>query len=145
MKIVLLLPAILYMIIILSNINLLSLKENINLLWVYNFDVYIIGFVTLFFVTYILFIWIILKFTNIFSNYKNKKLEKEIWELKSKLLDWQDILINNIKKEFSTILKKFVEDNSKKINAYKNENSKIITNLEYKIDSFTKKIDKLKK
>lgn len=145
MKILLLIPALIYVIIILLNTNLLLLKENINVFWVYNFDVYIIWFITVFFVLYILLIWSILKFTNVFSNYKNRKLENEISELKSKLLDWQDILIKDIKKDFNLLLENFISENNKKVEVYKKENEKIVSNFNYKIDAFDKKFDKLKK
>ncbi len=145
MKIVLLLPALLYVIIILMNTNLLTIKENINLFWIYNIDVYLIAFITFFFVIYILLIWVILKFTNVFSGLRNKKLEKEISILKSKLLDWQDDLIKEIKWEFKEILNNCIERNNKEIDIYKKENEKIISNLEFKIDSFSKKLDKIKK
>jgi len=145
MKIVLLLPALLYVIIILINTNLLTIKENINLFWIYNIDVYLIAFITFFFVIYILLIWVILKFTNVFSGLRNKKLEKEISILKSKLLDWQDELIKEIKWEFKKILNNCIERNNKEIDIYKKENEKIISNLEFKIDSFNKKLDKIKK
>lgn len=145
MKILLLLPAFIYVIIIFMNTGLLSIKHNLNIFWIYEIELPLIAFITIFFVLYILFIWLVLKFTNLFSSIKNKKLEKEIWDLKSKLLDWQENLLEWINKNFEAILKKSLDENDKRLNLYKKENDKVVWNLEYKMDSIWTNISKLKK
>jgi hypothetical protein len=78
MKILLLTPALLYMIIVFMNTSLLFLKQEVNILWIYKAEIPVIAYITIFFILYIILIWIVLTSTNIFSSYKNKKLEKEI-------------------------------------------------------------------
>jgi hypothetical protein len=46
---------------------------------------------------------------------------------------------------FKKILNSSIEEGNKKVEVYKKENEKIVTNLDYKINNFEKKIDKLKK
>jgi hypothetical protein len=78
MKILLLTPALLYMIIVFMNTSLLFLKQEVNILWIYKAEIPVIAYITIFFILYIILFWIVLTSTNIFSSYKNKKLEKEI-------------------------------------------------------------------
>ncbi len=152
MKFLLLLPAILYTVIILTNPWLASMEEEVSLFWMLKQKIPVISYITVFFVLYMILVWIVLTSSGIIVSYKNKKQDKEIWELKSKLLDWQEWLIDWIDGKFEKILKSSIEEGNKKTEAYKKENEKIVSNLEFKLESFEKKlenfdkkIDKLKK
>lgn len=76
---------------------------------------------------------------------KSKKLEKEVYELKSRLLSGQWALISEIEKKFQTTLETFKADSDKKLELYKKENEKIVTNMNYDMKSLGDKIDKLSK
>ena len=145
MKVFSLIPAIIYMIFIFINTDALFLKQTINFFWLKTIEAPIVAMITIFFVLYILLLWFMFKFTNLFSKHKNKKLEKEVWGLKSKLLDGQDGLVKNMEKNFDKTLTKFIETSDKKTAAYKKENDKIVSNLELQIKGLKDKIDKIKR
>ena len=74
---------------------------------------------------------------------KTKKMEKEIFELKNKLLSGQGALIWEIETKFENILQKYKEDSDKKLEFYKKENEKIVTNIHYDMGILKEKIEKL--
>lgn len=79
-----------------------------------------------------------------FSSMKNKKVEKENFDLKTKLLNKQSDLIENIEKNFSDTLTKFKAESDKKLELYKKENDKIVSNMEHQMKTLWDKIAKLK-
>ena len=76
---------------------------------------------------------------------KTKKLEWEIFTLKSKLLDKQWELINNIEAHFEKTLENFKWEADKKLELYKKENEKIVSNMQYDFKSLSDKIAKIPK
>ncbi len=145
MKVFLLLPIIIYMIVIFFNKDVLLFQQEVSYILWKTPEVPVVALITIFFVLYILFLWFIFKFTNFFSHHKSKKLEKEVWGLKSKLLDGQSSLIKDIEKSFDKTLVKFIENSNKKMEAYKKENDKVVSNLELQIKGLKEKIDKIKR
>ena len=143
-NILFLLPILLYVVLIIINKDILSIKETINFFWITDFNAYLIWDISIFFVLYLLIIWLWLKFSDILSNFKNKKYEKIIDKLKSELQDKEPELINNIEEKFEKIIEDFKEENRKDIKILKKENEKILSNLEYDIKTIKEKIDKLK-
>ncbi len=107
-------------------------------------NAYIIWDISIFFVLYLLIIWLWLKFSDIFNNFKDKKHEKIINKLKAELQDKEPELISNMENKFINIIEDFKEENSKNIKILKKENDKILSNLEYDIGIIKEKIDKLK-
>jgi hypothetical protein len=87
MKVLLLLPAFIYISIAFTNIDLLSKTETINIYWLYDLNIPILLFSVIFFILYVVVIWVFLNFSDLFSDYKKNKSDKEILELKSKLQD----------------------------------------------------------
>jgi len=65
-------------------------------------------------------------------------------DLKSKLLNKQWDLIADIEKHFEDILWKFKTEADKKIEQYKKENEKVVSNMQYDFDAIKDKIDKIK-
>ncbi len=74
---------------------------------------------------------------------KTKKLEKEVFDLKSKLLNKQWDLIKNIESHFEDILWKFKTEADKKLELYKKENEKVVSNIEYEMKPLKEKTDKM--
>jgi len=140
----LLLPVLLFLIIILINKDLLLINENINLLWLAELTIPLVGFITIFFVIYIILLWIFLKTWNIFTVFKNNRLSSEVNKLKSKLYEERPKLVAELKEEFEKNLEKYKEVHDKEINTYKKENEKILSNLEYYVKTIKEKIDKVK-
>ena len=108
-------------------------------------EVPVVALITIFFVLYILFLWFIFKFTNFFSHHKSKKLEKEVGGLKSKLLDGQWSLVKDMEKSFDKTLTKFIETSNKKMEAYKKETDKAVSNMDLQMKGLKDKIDKIKR
>lgn len=143
MKVLLLLPAFIYISIAFTNIDLLSKTETINIYWLYDLNIPILLFSVIFFILYVVVIWVFLNFSDLFSDYKKNKSDKEILELKSKLQDWQSELIDSINNNFKQILEETKKENEVLLLKHKKENEKILSNLEYDIKSIKEKIDKV--
>jgi hypothetical protein len=62
---------------------------------------------------------------------KSKKLEKEVYELKSQLLNKQGDLIKNIENKFDSKINDLKTEADKKLELYKKENEKVVTNIQY--------------
>lgn len=144
MKILLLIPALAYLGLILLNLQIFSQSTEINFFWIYSFNIPVVIFISIFFILYILLIWFGFNVSNYFTGYKNKKLEKEVIDLKGKLLNKQWDLIKNIEEHFEKIFEKFKAEADKKLELYKKENEKVVSNLKYDFDALKAKIDKLK-
>lgn len=76
---------------------------------------------------------------------KTKKLEKEVFDLKSKLLNKQWDLLHDIEHKFDSKLDTIKADADKKLELYKKENEKVVTNVQYDFKTLWDKIDKLAK
>lgn len=76
---------------------------------------------------------------------KSKKLEKEVYQLKSQLLSKQGELIQNIENKFDTKITELKTEADKKLELYKKENEKVVTNMQYDFKVLGDKIDKLSK
>ncbi len=144
MKALLLLPALAYLALIMLNLQIFQESTQINFFWLYSFDIPVVIFVSIFFVLYIILIWLGFNLSNYFTGYKNKKLEKEVMDLKSKLLGKQGELIKNIESTFDGTLEKFKTEANKKLELYKKENEKVVSNMKYDFDAIKSKIDKIK-
>lgn len=76
---------------------------------------------------------------------KTKRLEKEVFNLKSKLLDKQGDLIKNIEDKFEKKLGEFKTEADKKLELTKKETEKVVSNVQYDFKTIGDKIDKLAK
>lgn len=144
MKVLLLIPALAYLALIMINLQIFQQNTEINFFWLASFDIPVVIFVSIFFILYIILIWFGFNISNFFTGYKNKKLEKEVIDLKGKLLNKQWELVKNIENHFEAVLTKFKGEADKKLELYKKENEKIVSNMKYDFDAISKKIDKIK-
>jgi len=144
MKALLLIPALAYLALIVLNLDIFKASTEINFFWLYSFEIPVVIFISIFFILYIILIWFGFNISNYFTGYKNKKLEKEVIDLKGKLLSKQWELISNIESHFEKILEKFKTEADKKLEQYKKENEKIVSNMQYDFDAIKGKIDKIK-
>lgn len=139
-------PMIIYIAFLAMNWDLLGMRGDANFFFLASIkQAPILAFTIIFFCLYVLLIWLLLKFSNLFTEVKTARLGNKVDHLKAELYDKQDKIINNIKKEFEGTLKKIKEDNDKKLEATKKETEKISSNLEYelkKIQDLMKKIGK---
>jgi len=76
---------------------------------------------------------------------KTKKLEKEVFELKSKLLNKQGDLIKNIEEKFDTKLWEFKKEADKKLELTKKETEKVVSNVQYDFKDIQDKLTKISK
>ena len=108
----------------------------------WRFEIPVVIFISLFFILYIILIWLGFNFSNYFSKYKNERLEKENADLKGKLLDKQGELIKNIESNMRQVLIEFKDESNKKIELYKKETEKIVSNMVYEFSNLKEKIEK---
>ncbi len=145
MRLLLFIPAFAYLALLILNLDIFKASTEINFFWITSFNLPVVIFISIFFILYILLIWIGFNFSNIFSGIKTRRLEKEVFDLKSKLLNKQWDLLKNIENHFEDILDKFKSECDKKLEAYKKQNEKVVTNIEYEMKSLKDKIGKIGK
>lgn len=76
---------------------------------------------------------------------KTKKLEKEVFDLKSKLLNKQGDLIKNIEAKFESQLWEFIKEADKKLELTKKETEKVVSNMSYDFKDIQDKLVKIAK
>lgn len=145
MRILLFLPALAYLALLAINLDIFGATSNINFFWLFNIDIPVVIFISIFFILYILLLWIGFNFSNVFTNMKTKKLEKEVFELKSKLLNKQGDLIKNIEEKFDTKLWEFKKEADKKLELTKKETEKVVSNVQYDFKDIQDKLTKISK
>jgi hypothetical protein len=139
-------PLFIYLFIALLNPTILFQTSDISLFWFFQIkQVPILAYTVVFFASYIVIIWLLLKFSDIFSNIQKSKLENEVNRLKANLQDGQGNILNDIKTEFWKILEKSQIETKQTIDIFKKENEKIISQLNYEIKGLKEKVDLIKK
>jgi len=76
---------------------------------------------------------------------KTKKLEREVFDLKSKLLNKQGDLIKNIENTFDAKLTDFKKEADKKLELTKKETEKVVSNMTYDFKDIQDKLTKISK
>lgn len=128
-------PLIVYIILMMFNFSVLSLSSEISFFALWSIQMPVVLFITLFFVAYIVTIWFVLKFSDFFSERKNRKLEEKVNALKAELFDNQSELIESITSDFRSILSKFQKENNDTVVAFKSENQKVVSNIEFELQN----------
>gem|GEM_PF-5932616 len=77
-NLVLLLPLLLYVILLLINREALATSFDINIFWLFSVNTSVIVIISFFFIGYLALLWLVFKFSSVFSTHKNKKLQKEV-------------------------------------------------------------------
>lgn len=145
MNIILLFPLLIYVILLLINSNLLSKKEIVNFFWIYKTEASVITLISLFFVLYIIFIYFSWKFSLFFTNTKNKSLEDEKYQLKSKLADMIPEIETRMNEKFSKVLEDFKLISDKNLDLSKNQTKQVLGNLEFEIKNIKEILNKINK
>lgn len=139
-------PLCIYLFVALINPTILFQTSDINILWFFQIkQAPIFAYTIVFFAGYIIIIWLLLKFSDIFSNMQKSKLVNEVNRLKANLQDGQGSILSEIKAEFGQILEKAQTEQKQAIETLKKENEKITSQLVYEIKWLKEKIDTLKK
>ena len=105
----------------------------------------IVLFVTIFFTLYIILVWMLLQFSNIFTYFKTKKLEGQVDKLKAELHDGQWNLVEQISKSFEEMFSIFKKESTDMIKSLRSENEKYITQTQYDIKAIKDKMEKWEK
>lgn len=135
-------PLVIYLIIFAFNKELWTTTGSVNIFWIYQFEnIPIVLWVTIFFTLYILLVWLLLKFSNIFSYFQTKKLEGQVDKLKAELHDGQETVINHIATSMGEILADFKKETHEMITKLKSENEKYMTQTTYDIKYIKDKMD----
>ncbi len=145
MRLLLFVPAFLYLFLLVINLDIFKAMTEINFFWLASFNIPVVIFISIFFILYILLLWIGFNFSNVFTNMKTKKLEKEIFDLKSKLLNKQGELIKNIEDKFDKKLWEFKTEADKKLELTKKETEKVVSNVQYDFKDIQDKLTKISK
>lgn len=115
MKFILLVPILMYLWLMLVNMNLLRETQSINLFWAQTIEAPIFMFSWFFIVLYAVLVYIIYSWVNSVQAYKIRKFEREIVNLKSQLYDEQKDLLDSIKSDYSKQFESFKKDNDRKM------------------------------
>lgn len=141
-NIILLSPILIYVILLFINLNLLKIQEKVNIFWIWELNVPIIAFISIFFVLYIFLMYFSWKFFTFFMNSKNKSLEEEKLKLKSKLSDKIPEIEEKMETSFNKIIKEIKSINNENLELYKKETNKVLWNLEFEIKSLKDHLNK---
>jgi hypothetical protein len=145
MRLLLFIPALVYLALLVINLDIFKTTTEINFFWLMSFNIPVVIFVSIFFILYILLLWVGFNFSNLFTNMKTKKLEKEVFDLKSKLLNKQGDLIKNIESKFESQLTEFKKEADKKLELTKKETEKVVSNMSYDFKDIQDKLVKIAK
>ena len=145
MRLLLFIPALVYLALLVINLDKFKTTTEINFFWLMSFNIPVVIFVSIFFILYILLLWVGFNFSNLFTNMKTKKLEKEVFDLKSKLLNKQGDLIKNIESKFESQLTEFKKEADKKLELTKKETEKVVSNMSYDFKDIQDKLVKIAK
>ncbi len=144
LNILLLSPILIYWVLLSINSNLLTQKETINLFWITQIEIPIIAIITIFFISHVVIVFSLSKFSNFFIAHRNKKLSKTVNELKARMLDREPELLDAIEQKFEDILKKSQDENKQNIDIIRKENEKVVTNLNYDLKMIKEKLENIK-
>lgn len=114
MKLILLLPLIVYLCLMLVNIELLKDFQSVNIFWALILDGPVVMFSSVFFVLYGILVYLTYSWINSYQAHKIKKLDSEITRLKSELYTNQKGLIDELKQDYKNQLASFKQDNDHK-------------------------------
>jgi len=145
MKVLLLLPIIIYLALILVNLDLAKNLQEVNLFGAETLKIPFLLYNSIFIVVYSVLVFFAYDSLNIFLRYKISKQEKEIVDLKSQLYDWQADILKKISKEIENWNKEARKENKEFIKNISLENDDKIKNIlsknNEKLEKFIKKSD----
>lgn len=114
MKLILLLPLVLYLCLMLVNMELLRDFQNINIFGAIMLEGPIVMFSSIFFVLYGVLVYLAYSGLNTLQAHKIKKLDNEITRLKAELYTGQKALLDELKNDYKEIIHQFKQDNDLK-------------------------------
>ena len=139
------LPLLIALAIVFLNMEIISIKSDLSIFWIFKLkDIPIFALLTGFFSLYIIIIWILLKFSDIFSFFEKKKMGNEINKLKAELQDKQGELLESITDDFQKVFDNFKNENEKTLKTLKGENERTLTQIDYDVKIIKEKLDKIK-
>lgn len=152
MKILLLIPVILYIALVIFNLDLLKNSDTINIFNLVDITIPALLYSTIFAIGYLIFVIILFDLRGMFLHRKISKLEHEVFALKSELFDeredifkkfvWEyNIKIDNFTKEQKELFERFKLESERDLEKQKAETNKILDKLNLLDKSF---FDKLK-
>lgn len=143
MKILILIPIILYLSLVFFNLDLLNTIEPVSLFWLYTIEVPIIFYSITFLILYSILIFIIFDLVNSYLHHKLNKSDKEVFELKSKLYDEREDELAVFMKEQKHKLDKFLEKQENNIEKYKTEQEANLAKQKAESDKILEKLNLL--
>ncbi len=137
MRILILFPLILYLWIVVFNLEMLKQVDSVNIYWILTLEAPVLFYLSIFFVIYVIFVVLIFDSIWAFRSHKVKKIEKEVFELKSKLYDeredelvvflWeQRQRIENFIKSQEDLLKELKAENEAILSKQKSDTDRIL-------------------
>jgi hypothetical protein len=156
MKILLLFPILVYLLLVLVNIDFIYDTEVINIFGIKKIEIPFIFYNSAFVVIYSVLILFIYDWLDIFLRHKIKKQEREIVELKAKLYDWQSDVLKKISKENKENIKsvqdksdekiiKYIKKSDEQLEEYKKSNKELLLQHWKETDKLLGKINLIDK
>lgn len=143
MRVLILLPILAYLWIIAFNIDLLSSKEVVNIFGLMNLEIPVLFYSTIFLVLYSILIILFFDSVNAFKNRKIRKMEKQVFTLKSKLYDEREDELAVFMKEQKHKLDKFLEKEENNFEKYKSEQETNLAKQKAESDKILEKLNLL--
>lgn len=145
MKIFLLIPIIFYISFIAFNLDALSEDKVVNFFNIASYSVPFLLYVSIFLVSYFIFIFIVFDIKEIFLKRKIDKLDTEVFTLKSRLYDIKEDEFREFIREYKDKLDNFTKEQSALFEKFKSENELDLLKQKSETDRILEKLNLLDK
>lgn len=140
MRFLLLLPLLIYVGLAFFNMNVLAQSAEVSIFGLYQMELPLVLFISLFFVIYLILMFLFFDSINALAHRKIRKLDKDVFELKSKLYDEREDELVVFMKEQRNKIENFLKEQKSLFEKMKTENTEHLI----KVQSETNRImDKL--
>ena len=145
MIILLLLPVVLYIALVVFNLDLLSESQTINILNVRDITAPTLRYSSIFFVAYLVLIFLIFDLKWVFQNKKIDNLEAEVFGLKSKLYDEREDILKEFINDYKSKLDNFTKEQTALFEKFKSESEVDLLKQKAETDRILEKLNLLDK
>lgn len=145
MKIILLLPILVYISLIWFNLELLKDSQIINIFTIFELNIPALLYSSIFMVWYLIFVFIVFDLRWAFLHRKIRKLENEVFSFKSMLYDEREDILKKFIQEYNIKIDSFTKDQKDLFEKFKAENEMDLMKQKAETDRILEKLNLLDK
>lgn len=145
MKILLLLPILLYISLIVFNLDLLKDSQIINIFNLFELNIPAFLYSSIFMVAYLIFVFIVFDLRWAFLHRKIRKLENDVFSFKSMLYDEREDILKKFIQEYNVKIDNFTKEQRDLFEKFKSENEIDLLKQKAETDRILDKLNLLDK